>query len=297
MHNPIEQSSETTLKGPLSHNLEDKSNNVVSWPNVIPLGTRHVVGPVSPDLTADVTVAKAPSESLFVEDASSRSESSQETDHQEEGLVLSGCIWSLNRLYKRPSSPSNSDKSCLSISIRLANERRVRALIDSGASANFISDAMVASLRSAKVQANSAHTVELGNGSREKLNGCVELLVDYNGKKWLTCFWVLPKCSSQEVILGNEWLMVANPTIDWQTQIVSTQMGEDGVICVDSNRSTKKLLNSLQRQDPREQWFRIKLQSSPNSNDMVQCSDPEIRQLVEEYADVFPAELPKKLPP
>jgi len=97
--------------------------------------------------------------------------------------------------------------------------RTVQALIDSGATLNFINGVLVASL-DLKTQSCSPVKVCLADGKvLSYANSKVTLKLNISGILQIHTFYVAP-IGIHSVILGMPWLETVNPIIDWQRKTV-----------------------------------------------------------------------------
>ena len=92
-------------------------------------------------------------------------------------------------------------------------KRPVKMLLDSGATGNFVSDAMVTALGLLVRKDEDFHELTLADGSLVPTAGVVQFVMncgDYKGKIVARVFLNLHK----ECILGIPWLEYENPIID-----------------------------------------------------------------------------------
>ena len=104
---------------------------------------------------------------------------------------------------------SNSVKKC-----------PAKMLLDSSATSNFISNAMVAALKMQVYDNEDFHELMLANGTIMPTTGYVQYVMncgDYNNKIVVAVFPSLHK----EHILGMPWLEYENPIIDWTQRQVT----------------------------------------------------------------------------
>ena len=107
------------------------------------------------------------------------------------------------------------------------NKKKIKVLIDSGATGNFISDKVVTTLRLKIVPESEFEQLTLADGSVIKVVGYVQLCLLCGDYQRIIMARVFPNLH-KEIILGMPWLLQENPTIDWTSGIVTIQ--EDGRI-------------------------------------------------------------------
>jgi len=91
------------------------------------------------------------------------------------------------------------------------------ALIDSGATANFIDYRTVARLRLGTQKLQQAHSVRNIDGTFNRsgqISNCCDLLVSQAGKQVRVRFYVT-NLGNDRVIFGYPWLAAFNPSINW----------------------------------------------------------------------------------
>lgn len=158
-----------------------------------------------------------------------------------------------------------------------------KALLDSGASANFISSSFISS-HSLPVSFNS-FPLSLADGSSTQALGSIDLQVSFQGKLFKHNFVVVN--SPFNVILGIPWLQDTNPTIDWAT----------GSVSVDNQQNVPPLFkdvpSDVQEIEMEDEIFLAFVQSSEIAPPDI---PKEVQELIESYSDVFPDDLPRGLP-
>ena len=99
-------------------------------------------------------------------------------------------------------------------------KRLVKMLIDSGATGNFVLDAMVTALGLPILEEEDCHELALADGTVVLTTGWVQFMMncgDYKGRVVARVFPNLHK----ECILGIPWLEYENPIIDWTRRQVT----------------------------------------------------------------------------
>ena len=227
------------------------------------------------------------------------------------------------------------------------------ALIDSGASSNFISKAFVMKRKlSMRPLQGASTTVRLANGQLERISKCVhgDLVID-NSSEQIT-FTVI-KLHGYDIILGMPWLAKHDPMIDWKTGRVSlnndSSMSCDNIIrepcrlndneqssttpslsCLVSSLQMKRLsrkrgnevhlvMVSDVRKESAEPMRNQSEYTKPVASSTVTARDArevslhqlgtvqdvnvenvgnvKVKRLINQFADVFPDDLPSGLPP
>jgi hypothetical protein len=99
----------------------------------------------------------------------------------------------------------------------------IASLIDSGATANFISPKLVELLKIPKIALSHARNIQMLDGSNPKTGKVwhkVHLQFQCQGLPSSSKFLVCP-IGSNQIILGMPWLRSQNPHIDWKEQTIS----------------------------------------------------------------------------
>jgi len=175
-------------------------------------------------------------------------------------------------------------------------------LLDSGASRNFLDENFVNN-NNIPLQTSSPMTIELADGRKQETNTSVRIK-DLSLGSYHTSNLMIQviKIQYYDAILGKPWLYHANPSINWRTNKLTFQYGHKNItIKADSTKPQQPGCNSvfishqqLARSPPSSELFAVYL----NSAEMESSSlSKETQQLLKEYSDVFPNDLPKELPP
>ena len=111
--------------------------------------------------------------------------------------------------------------SVIELSSRV-KERLVKVLLDSGATGNFISDAMAIALKLKITSDVDFQDLMLTDGSKVWTVGYVQFTMNCGSYKGKIIAKVFPNLS-KECILGMPWLVQENTIIDWQWRQVTIQ--------------------------------------------------------------------------
>ena len=209
----------------------------------------------------------------------------------------------------------------------------VKFLVDSGASGNFISEHLVNEHGLQVVKSHDKMQVHLADGSTRASNRLVqEAQVTFNEHAEFLDFRVM-KLPKYDAILGKSWLDRWNPDIDWREGTISLQVGNRMVI-LRSDKPTEGDLGlssifekrAVSRQISAQQMKRLARKEQvymalvrPMWEDSVEEGDREFKELnailelddakietpfprevkdiLVEFEDIFPKELPAGLPP
>ena len=109
---------------------------------------------------------------------------------------------------------------------------------------------------------------------------------------------------SYDLILGKPWLARHNPMIDWRKNLISFKFDTGSTVTwkadgscretqINGLRSAKQINSILRRQRAAKRAFMLVIRPVSEESSM----DLDGTDFVAEYADVFPDELPKRLPP
>ncbi|KAF1333226.1 hypothetical protein FI667_g2804, partial [Globisporangium splendens] len=140
----------------------------------------------------------------------------------------------------------------------------VRILIDSGASTNLIQRGLV------KKVLNTAVIEAQGFGGRRTKKQVNEVE------------------ASHDVIFGQPWFVKHNPIIDWRKQTFA--LPEDTSV---HERSDSEICSKIKNAEY-EELFVVKVSAV---NDISPVVPPELKPVIDRFADCFPESLPDGLPP
>ncbi|KAF1328523.1 Retroelement pol polyprotein, partial [Globisporangium splendens] len=161
----------------------------------------------------------------------------------------------------------------------------VRILIDSGASANLIQRGLVKKvLNTAVIEAQGFD----GRRTKKQVNE-VEASCQVQDKKFEAMKfmeWDLP--NSHDVIFGQPWFVKHNPIIDWRKQTFA--LPEDTSV---HERSGSEICSKIKNAEY-EELFVVKVSAV---NDISLVVPPELKPVIDRFADCFPELLPDGLPP
>ncbi|KAF1333192.1 polyprotein, partial [Globisporangium splendens] len=161
----------------------------------------------------------------------------------------------------------------------------VRILIDSGASTNLIQRGLVKKvLNTAVIEAQGFD----GRRTKKQVNE-VEASCQVQDKKFEAMQfteWDLP--NSHDVIFGQPWFVKHNPIIDWRKQTFA--LPEDTSV---HERSGSEICSKIKNAEY-EELFVVKVSAVDNTSPAV---PPELKPVIDRFADCFPEKLPDGLPP
>ena len=166
----------------------------------------------------------------------------------------------------------------------------VHILIDSGSSSNFVNIAFVQQHRLRTVPQTPSKIIYLADGSThrstERLSQ-VQLCIQ--DAMYTLDLNTLP-LRQYDIILGITWLSRYNPSIDWTTRTLRPLTSDTTHVPFVSAKTMAKTYTAD------DQLFVIIPATEPPSN-TVPTVNTVAATILDEYRDVFPAELPAGLPP
>jgi hypothetical protein len=190
--------------------------------------------------------------------------------------------------------------------------RRAVCLIDSGASGNFVSLDLIRRARLPVTVHHRRRTITLADGSRQSSRLCAKQLQLRLGTHCETIdLTVMPIHHHDfDLVLGMPWLTRVNPQIDWAQRTLT--IAAEPVTGQPS--TTLRLINSKELKrcvaQSQVEYIFVLRHADRVSSDSKHCSSEdassaaetekvlaESRAVLAEYADRFPPDLPKQLPP
>ena len=178
--------------------------------------------------------------------------------------------------------------------------RAVRVLLDSGASANFVSDALVRELPLPTNELSDHVTVRVADGrSSVTTHSAVADLTVGTLQCRVTC--IPTELPHYDIVLGKPWLTEFNPDVNWKLNAVSLISSGTTHVLLGSNRSglPEYVISALEVQKAikaGDQVFVIKLNSVNLVQEGTTFDKPELESLLQEFKDVLSG-LPEGLPP
>ena len=111
----------------------------------------------------------------------------------------------------------------------ILNNTRIRVMVDSGASKNFVSSTIVDKLK-LRLNERSKDTIRLADGSVTQGRGTLEKQTIHIGRYTFTAnFSAVSLTPKYELILGKPWLTTANPRINWQKNSIKIIKGRRNI--------------------------------------------------------------------
>lgn len=182
--------------------------------------------------------------------------------------------------------------------------KRATCLIDSGASGNFCS-LEFARRHHLPVRVRSRRrTITLADGSQQSSRLFIpDAQLQLGDRCEQVNFTVMSLASHNfDVVLGMPWLTHANPSIDWARRTLTLPPSQHHEPATILRLMKCKELKRAVRDQTLEVIMVLRCIQNQDGTELVQGTeqekaDAETRRVLAEYADVFPAELPKRLPP
>ena len=210
--------------------------------------------------------------------------------------------------------------------------RDVKPLIDCGSTGNYISDSLVLAVGMEVIPEKDFEVMKLANKTTVKGQGYLSFRLDSGEFSYRVIGRMFPNLRS-EVILGTPWLIKENPDIDWvkpevkmrrQGQIqylplwidrdsndeadVDSQGGKGARVNMCNAKAFKRFLRKKKQPQAYMAFLRKVNESAMEKVEGEQVlSDvhkikreglpEEIWKVCKEYANIFPSDLPKELPP
>ena len=203
-------------------------------------------------------------------------------------------------------------------------------LVDSGSSGNFISEKFVQSHKLEKVRGLSNQSVKIPNGSSIPVSGVLQSKLSIGtysediemgimklpgfdiilGLPWLNSNSAVIRCADREIVLqsGDRKHVLKSPVQQQSRSRSNVQRNRDHSASPELNLISERQLKKLVKNDSAEEVFLMFLrQLEPPSDQFLGSlakSEVEkssvslhIQKVLDQFADVFPAELPEGLPP
>ena len=247
------------------------------------------------------------------------------------GSTLGDRPWRLADFVSRISSAVGFPTPLVEVATRIRG-RNIKALIDCRSTGNYISDSLVPALRMEVVLEKDFRVLELANKTTVKVHGYVSFQLDSGEFSCKVIARVFPNLRS-EVILGTPWLIKEYANIDWvkpevkmrrQGQMQYLQLWRDrdsnNEVDADSQEGRRARVNMysakafkryLRGQKQPQAYVAFLRKVDESAEEKVEServpSDvhkikreglpEEIWKVCEEYADIFPSDSPKGLPP
>jgi hypothetical protein len=204
--------------------------------------------------------------------------------------------------------PSNQKLIVIQGSIFNEAPLKVNILVDCGSTCNVISQSLVDKFRMTSTQLNHVNSIQLANGMKQRCDRSTRITVTINNKRYSEEFRCM-ELADYDFIFGMPWLTGNRTTIDFANKRISFQSQSN-------NRSSatiisaKQMESTLKKKDY-EQIFLLQLVSAENklNTNPVQVNSikstmkansflqQQLMELKNNYADVFPSELPAGMPP
>jgi hypothetical protein len=192
--------------------------------------------------------------------------------------------------------PSKSDQPI--VLYGKLRSRPAKIMIDSGSSANFVSKRWIGihELKTIETQGQ----IRLADGSTQETSRRLPpsqlRIQDYQA----AITPIVADIEKYDVILGRPWLNAENPTFDWPNSVVTIMKGRRTYNLRPTQEPPRiETLSALQfkRQlQPHDQVFLLHL-THENLEEQHEDFSPDVHKIIQDYADVFPKKLPRKLPP
>ena len=186
------------------------------------------------------------------------------------------------------------------------HNRRVRVLIDSGASDNYLSTAFVNQYTLPTVP-NYAPAVMLADGHKSDASRRVEDQHLRLGHRQITFNAVVTKLQHYDLILGAPWFRAHGPIqMDYDQRTCTFQLAGRTIVLsanlyiddAGTQLSALQAKRALRNPDTPAYLAFIRPAPSPGLDKETLATVPEeCRDLIQEFSDVFPEKLPYGLPP
>jgi hypothetical protein len=181
----------------------------------------------------------------------------------------------------------------------------VTYLLDSGATNNFVSAALVRRCKLRTQRKAQPESIELANGERESSSDLLtNATVAIGGYTDRDDFHVT-NLKNHDVILGQTWLRRVNPKVDWTRGLLRIQHGGIEVelreACnttgVESLMTINQAARAMRNGADTVLYFLKEAPQQLEPQQLEPAPSLDLTPLLREFADVFPDRLPPGLPP
>lgn len=179
------------------------------------------------------------------------------------------------------------------------HDRECKVLLDSGATANFVSDQFVKELNLPTAPLKTPVSVNLADGRNSVSNHSAEVdLVLGSLHCRVQC--IPTTLQHYDLVLGKPWLTEYNPNVNWKLNVVHLLKDSTTHVLLGSSRSglPKYLVSALQAEKllgKSKECYIIKLHSLSLGQE-GNADRPELERLLQEFNDILSG-LPDGLPP
>ena len=180
----------------------------------------------------------------------------------------------------------------------LINSEPCRILFDNGAEINYLSQRLVKELNLSTKESSQSAT--FANGTSAPLQETVDPVSLSLGAYKEPLQFAVCQLSSYDVILGKQWLARLDPLISHRTNQISFKYNNQDIVIDASLEKHKSLVSpsTFSKQIRRGmKAFALILNPQEKSDEASEPIHPKVKDIIEEFKDVFPDELPKGLPP
>jgi RNase H-like domain found in reverse transcriptase/Reverse transcriptase (RNA-dependent DNA polymerase)/Integrase zinc binding domain/Integrase core domain/gag-polyprotein putative aspartyl protease len=188
--------------------------------------------------------------------------------------------------------------------------RECRALIDSGASSQFISKAFAASLKGPRIQKSNPDSIRLANGHTLTSDHVQRLSFSLSNYSDQDTFHEVD-LEGFDLILGRPWLSRVNPDINWKTGTLRLKhKGEKITLSKADDDATRRIASSLilsiaqirKLRKANTPMFLVLLERTTDALENRKAGDGKFQEsmqkLIEEFNDVLPkGEVKPPFPP
>jgi hypothetical protein len=168
------------------------------------------------------------------------------------------------------------------------NGQRGRFLLDSGASTNFLDDRFANRANVRVTQDLSLPRIRLGDGTQCTAAGRANKVPTYYDSYQTCTDYVVMRLGKYDGVFGMPWLKANRPEIDWTTGDIKLDQKE--------TYQLMSLEEAIEVPPDEEQFLAVIREKKPTSM-IDSIIDDRYKQLLQEYKDVGPEELPPGLPP